>query len=81
MSFLTEGWAVVGHTANDSIDKLYDKLRSHGIKPKEFMLYGDIRTFIRANDLPENEALAFHKGYYVGPLDMIDHYIEATKGE
>ena len=76
---LDSGWAIVGHSANDSIEQLYNKLSSHGIKPKEFMLYGDIRTFVRANELPETEAIAFHKGFYVGTVNMIDEYIEVTK--
>lgn len=75
MTAFENGWAVVGHTANDSIDELYNTLSRFGIKPKEFMLYGDIRTFVRANDLPENEAIAFHKGHYIGTLDQVLSYL------
>lgn len=73
------GWAIIGHSANEDISYLYDKLRTYGIKPKEFMLYGDIRTFVRANELPENEAIAFHHGLYVGGIDNVDTYINELK--
>jgi hypothetical protein len=73
------GWAIVGNPTNNSIDKLYDFLRKHNIKPKEFMCYGDIRTFIRASELPETEAIAFHHGVYIGILDDVETYINEFK--
>ena len=69
------GWAIVGHSANEGIETLYNTLSQYGIKPKEFMLYGDIRTFIRANDLDESQAMAFHKGRYVGNVDDVVNYL------
>ena len=79
MSKLESGWAIIGHASNETTEHLYNKLRKHDIKPKEFMLYGDIRTFVRANELPEDEAIAFHQGLYVGTIDYIDPYINEYK--
>ena len=73
------GWAVIGNPTNNSIDVLYDTLRKYNIKPKEFMCYGDIRTFIRASELPETEAIAFHHGVYIGILDDVETYINEFK--
>lgn len=74
-----DGWAIVGHSANEGIETLYNTLSQYGIKPKEFMLYGDIRTFIRANELDESQAMAFHRGTYVGNLEQTKDYIEYHK--
>lgn len=76
MTPFENGWAIVGSPTHDSIDKLWGKLKTYGIKPKEFMMYGDIRTFVRANELNEDEAIAFHKGRYIGNLEQTSFYLE-----
>ena len=75
MSDFETGWVLVGHSADEGTEQLFSKLSSYGIIPKEFMLYGDIRTFIRANSLPENEAMAFHKGHFIGNIGQVDDYL------
>lgn len=75
MSSFENGWAIIGHSANEGIETLYNTLSQYGIKPKEFMLYGDIRTFIRANELDESQAMAFHKGRYVGNVNDVLNYL------
>lgn len=73
------GWAVFSR-ADDlyASDQMYQLLRSHNITPKEFLTYGDNRTFLTSQLIDTTSTVAFHRGNLVGTYDSVKLYLEES---
>lgn len=78
--FMQSNWAVMsrGEQIADH-EKLYTLLLESGIKPREFIIYAELRGFLASQGLSEMEPIAFHNGRYVGKYDEVSKYLGVTK--
>lgn len=75
-SFLRENWAILSRGEQiRAHEDIYTLLIESGIKPAEFVIYGELRGFIMSQGLTESEPIAFHHGRYIGGIKDVARYL------
>ena len=72
-------WVVFGHNTDDSAERIHDLLRSEGITPAEYVIYGTTRAILQNMGLPVNTSQVFHGGYHVGDLEALKTQLYTLK--
>lgn len=75
-SFMKDHWAILSRGEQiKEHEQLYTLLLESGIRPREFIIYAEMRAFIASQGLSEIEPIAFHNGRYVGTLNEVARYL------
>ncbi len=74
-----ENWTVFGTNGDGSHDRIYDALFAEGVVPKEFLIYGSLRTIVQSMGLNGATSHIFHGPNYVGTEADLSTYIYTQK--
>lgn len=70
-----DNWVVCFTKFDHDTDKMLQVLGRH-IDPTEFVIYGKIEKFLKANGCRTDTCVAFHNGSYIGNWEDVAEYLK-----